>query len=111
MKLLVYVMSKIDLLQPLLSELANQSVKGATILESTGMGRELVERDEFSIFGSLRAVLNVNGKSTKTLLFVTEDQDVQKIVTIIERVVGKLEGPDSGIVFTVPIDFSKGYKG
>lgn len=111
MKLVVYVLSKPDLLQPLLTTLANAGIKGATILDSTGMGRELMDNDEVSIFGSLRQILSNNSAQTKTLLFVTPDDGMPKIVSIVERVVGRLEGPDSGIIFSVPIDAVKGLKG
>jgi hypothetical protein len=41
---------------------------------------------------------------------VVEEQEVKIITSIIERVVGSLETPDSGILFTLPIDFVKGLK-
>lgn len=108
MKLLFFVLSKPDLLHALLTTLADNGVKGATILESTGMGRELMDNDEISIFGSLRAILSDNSRQTKTLLMVLQDDMVQKTVKLIEKVVGPIGGPDRGIIFTVPIDFAKG---
>jgi nitrogen regulatory protein PII len=110
MKLLIYVLIKIDLLQTLLTTLANEGVTGATIIDSTGMGRELAEHDEFSLFGSLKALMSNHNHLTKTMLFVTEDDKVTLITDTIERVVGQLDKPDSGILFTLPIDAVKGYK-
>lgn len=110
MKLLVYVLIKVDLLQTLLSALAKKGVSGATIIDSTGMGRELADRDEFSLFGSLKSLMSNNNHLTKTMFFVTEDAKTTVITEVIETVVGKLDKPDSGIIFTLPIDSVKGYK-
>ncbi len=110
MKLVIYVLIKTDILQSLLAKLADARISGATIIETTGMGRELADVDEFSIFGSLRSLFTNNNRQTKTLLFVTEDDKVSVITEVIESVVGPLDGPDSGIIFSVPIDAIKGYK-
>lgn len=110
MKLVVYVLVKPDSLQTLLAALNKANVKGATILNSTGMGRELMLSDENIIFGSLRKMLSNNARESRTLLVVAEDGQVTTITQVIEKVVGKLEGPDSGILFTLPIDSVKGFK-
>jgi nitrogen regulatory protein PII len=110
MKLLVFVLSDVEKLQPLLKKFKDDDIPGATIFDSTGMGRELVDHDEFSIFGSMRNLISHNNQHTKTLLLVVDDADVEKITHDIETVVGSLDQPDSGILFTLPIDFVKGLK-
>jgi nitrogen regulatory protein PII len=110
MKLLIFVLSHVEKLQPLLKTFNDQGVAGATILDSSGMGRELSERDEFSIFGSMRALIDQNNRTTKTLFLVVEDDAVIKIERMIETVVGDLSKPDQGILFTLPLDYVKGYK-
>jgi hypothetical protein len=74
------------------------------------MGRELTERDEFSIFGSMRALIDQNNRTTKTLFLVVEDEEVKKIEKVIEKIIGDLSKPDQGILFTIPLDYVKGYK-
>ena len=110
MKLLIFVLSDLDKLQPLLRQFKDHNIPGATILDSTGMGRELVDHDEFSIFGSMRRLISHDTQHSKTLFLVVEDEEVNVITSIIETVVGSLDTPDSGIVFTLPIDFVKGLK-
>jgi hypothetical protein len=39
---------------------------------------------------------------------VLEDEKIIKVLEIIEFVIGSLNKPDTGIVFTVPVDFVKG---
>lgn len=110
MKLLIYVLSHVEKLQTLLNQFNEQGIAGATILDSSGMGRELSERDEFSIFGSMRALIDQNNRTTKTLFLVVEDEQVKKIEKVIESVIGDLSKPDQGILFTVPLDYVSGYK-
>jgi len=110
MKLLINVLSHVEKLQTLLNQFNDQGIAGATILDSSGMGRELSERDEFSIFGSMRAVIDQNIRTTKTLFLVVEDDQVKKIEIVIESVIGDLSKPDQGILFTIPLDYVSGYK-
>lgn len=110
MKLLIFVLSDVEKLQPLLKQFKEKNIPGATILDSTGMGRELVDHDEFSIFGSMKKLISHDTEHTKTLFMVVEEQDVAIITSTIEDVVGSLETPDSGILFTLPIDWVKGLK-
>jgi len=110
MMLLMYVLTQVDKLQPLLQAFNQEHINGATIVDSSGMGRELSERDEFSIFGSMRALIDQNNRTTKTLFIVIEDDGVKKIEKIIESIVGELTKPDSGILFALPIGYVKGFK-
>lgn len=110
MKLLIYVLSHVEKLPTLLKQFNEEGIAGATILDSSGMGRELTERDEFSIFGSMRALIDQNNRTTKTLFLVVEDEEVKKIEKVIEKVIGDLSKPDQGILFTIPLDYVKGYK-
>jgi nitrogen regulatory protein PII len=110
MKLLIYVLSHVEKLQTILNQFNDAGIAGATILDSTGMGRELTERDEFSIFGSMRSLIDQNNRTTKTLFLVVEDDEVKKVEKVIEKVIGDLSKPDQGILFTIPLDYVKGFK-
>lgn len=108
MKLLFFVLNKVEKLNTLLNEFAKQDVKGATILNSHGMAHSLVESDDHHAFLSLRNYLDPKRKESKTIVMVIEDNEVESIVGIIESVVGSLDEPDTGIVFTAPIDYVRG---
>ena len=109
-KLLVFVLSDVEKLQPLLKKFKDHDIPGATIFDSTGMGRELADHDEFSLFGSMRNLINHNNQHTKTLLLVVEETQIEAITKDIEDVVGSLDQPDSGILFSLPIEWVKGLK-
>jgi hypothetical protein len=39
---------------------------------------------------------------------IVQKEQVQQVVEVIEEIIAPLDTPDSGIVFTVPLDFVKG---
>ncbi len=112
MKLMIYVMNDVKQLDPFLHRLKESGIKGATILDSTGMGRKLAANDDlgFDLFGSLRTFLDNPRAASKLILMALEDDQVDVVANIIDEVAGDLSKPNSGIFFTVPIEFIKGYK-
>ncbi len=108
MKLLVLILNQTESLEPVLEKLERAGVRGATILSSRGMVMALENYVDGSLLGSLRAVLDPGREENKTVLAVLPDEKVTVAVDAIESVVGSLEKPNTGIVFTVPVDFLKG---
>ena len=108
MKALFLVLNKIEKLNPLLNELTKENFSGATIFSSNGMAHSLYESDDHNAFLSFRSYLNPKRKESKTLMMVLEDDKVEKAVACIEKIIGDINQPDMGIIFTMPIDFVKG---
>ncbi len=110
MKLLILILNKVELLDELLEELGQAKIGGATILQSRGMAQELCHNamEDSSFLGSLRLLLDPDREQNTTVMTVVRDEQVPLAVEIIERVVGDLSRPDTGVVFTVPVDFTKG---
>ena len=113
MKLFVLILNKVEKLDELMTRFAADGICGATILDSTGMARELYgsyhDEEEISFLGSIRSFLNDSSrKGNKTILTVIKDEQLDTIVRIVEDVVSDLSDPDSGIMFTVPLDFVRG---
>jgi nitrogen regulatory protein PII len=111
MKLFIYVLHKTELLDRLLKELHKAGIKGATILNSTGMGRKLFSSDDQPFIGSLRALFMDSRVDSNMIFIVLPDEQVDTVYKVLDEVVGDLKLPSSGIAFTVPIDQIKGYKG
>lgn len=105
MELLIFVMNKVDLLDDLLVRFSKHSNFRATVIDSSGMAHILKENGMF--FG-LRDLLNNSQVNSKTILMALDKNDVMTAVEEIENVVGDLESPDTGVVFTVPISYMKG---
>lgn len=112
MKLLVLVLNKVELLDELLEGFAKERISGATILNSLGMAHELYQSgyEDDSFLGSLRALLEPEHEESRTVFAVLKEEEVDKAIRVIEGVVGDLSQPDTGIVFTLPVDFIKGAK-
>lgn len=110
MKVVFFVLNDANKLNQLLNELNNLNIHGGTIFDTSGMGRELSKSEDFPLFGTLRYLLNPGLKTTKTLLFVIEEKKIPTLIEGIENVVGNLEGPGTGILFSFPLDYVKGIK-
>ncbi|RDU23742.1 hypothetical protein [Anaerosacchariphilus polymeriproducens] len=112
MKLLYFVLSQPDKLDDILTEFIKQNIKDATIIDSVGMVRLLNSRydeDELPFLGAVRAFMKPEWKKNKLILVVLEDEKVKNAIDAIENVIGNLAQNDTGVVFTVPIDFMKGF--
>lgn len=110
MHMLIFVLNKVDLLEDVLSELTNSGIKGATIIDSSGMAKTLSEsdHDDIPIFGSLKMILNENRPFNKTIFTVLKDEELNVAVNAIKTVVGDLSKPNIGILFAVPVSFTEG---
>lgn len=110
MKLLVLVLNDIDLLDDLLQNFINYGIKGATIIDSTGMARFLTSlgNEDIPLFGSLKLMLSGRDTFNKTIFVALKDEQVDTCIKCIKEVVGDFNTPDSGILFTLPIDYIEG---
>ena len=57
---------------------------------------------------SLRSLLTPTHKENKTIIMVAKNEDVERISRIVNDVTGGLDKPDTGILFTLPIDYVEG---
>lgn len=110
MKLVVYVMNDTSLLDKFLHELNEKDIKGATIINSTGMARKLIENDDMAFIGTLKSLFDNPRKDSYVILMALPDVQIPTVLEVIESVAGDLSKPNSGIVFTLPIDYVKGLK-
>lgn len=108
MKLVVIVLNKLDCLDKLLTAFGKNSIPGATILSSRGMAQTLEAHDELRFIGSLRMLMNANYKENRTILMAVPGEKVDTVVELVNKATGGLDQPDSGILFTLPIDRVEG---
>ena len=70
---------------------------------------ELLYEEERSYFGSsLKYLTDDTRKTSKTVLTVIREDQLDTIVRITEEIVGDFSQPDVGIMFSLPIDFARG---
>lgn len=108
MKLIVLILNKVDTLEFLLEDLSAAGVKGATILQSQGMAMTLAQIGSSLISSSIRALFSSDDLENRTILIVAKEEQVPVIRKIIYHSVGDLKDPNTGILFTVPVDFIDG---
>lgn len=99
---MVFVLNREELLGEILSGFLEIGITGATIIDSTGMGRILAF--DIPIFAGLRGALAGGRAHNKTVLSVLKDRATyEKAVTLIEDVCGSLDDPGNGILFALPV--------
>lgn len=109
MQLFVLIMKQVYQMNEVMKRLAKAGVKGATILEGTGMAEALMSMEDLPILGVLKRVLEDGTAGTsQVMLVVLKDEQIMVTREIIKEVVGDLNVPNSGIMFALPITFVEG---
>ena len=110
MQLVVIVLNKIEVLDKMLKGFGNANIPGATILDSKGMAMELGEIDELRFLGSLRMMLNPAHHESRTIFLVIDEEKIPTISEILNNVTGGLEKPDTGVMFSLPVNYTEGFQ-
>jgi len=107
MKLLIFVLNKEENLEKVLEAYAEAGVAGATILDSEGMGRFLAY--EVPLFAGFKEFMKGNRPYNKTIISVIRDSSViDELKKLIDEIVGGLDKPGTGVMFTLPVDWVAG---
>ena len=102
MHLLVAVLNSPDDVDAILAGFVGLGVRGATVINSEGMGRVLSH--DIPIFAGLQTLLNRSGPENRTILTVVSADLIDPIISLIQESCGDLEKPATGIIFTLPVD-------
>jgi nitrogen regulatory protein PII len=111
MKLLFFVLNETEKLDDVLTELATNGIKGATVIDSMGMARILSNNhddNEISFLSSLRSFLSPEREKNNLIFTVIRENQLETAVKAIESVTGDLSQKNTGVIFSVPVDFTKG---
>ena len=102
---LVIVLIQTDHLDEILSTLVKFKVKGATIIDSQGMGSAIVSGDyrHIPLFGSLRSLLNEQHPYNKTIFTVVKDEIIEDLAQAIRDLFAEKK-PGVGFMFTMPVN-------
>jgi hypothetical protein len=106
-QLIVLVIDDGNKVQEVLQAWMAAGVSGVTLLDSAGLGHEFAEhgaRSDVSFMPSLESLLRVREERSRTLFSVVPDEfDVDGLLRATEALLGSLEAPDTGILFTLPV--------
>ncbi|MCI6272507.1 MAG: hypothetical protein MR601_06115 [Erysipelotrichaceae bacterium] len=110
MKCMFIILNNTEKLDDLLKALGDNGINGATIFESTGMAHKLLNNDDnyLRFIGSLKAILNPDRENNVTICIVLTDEQVLLARAAVHHILGDLSKPDTGILFTMPIDYIEG---
>ena len=104
MQLLIAVVNE-ENTEELLAGFLELGVTGATVLQSEGMGRLLA--NEVPIFAGLEPLRRARPRN-HTLFSVMDEDKVDRVMALVREVCGNLDGPSTGIAFTLPVSRVEG---
>lgn len=112
MYLLVNVLEQSELLPGILEGFAEIGIKGSTVLNSTGMGRILMQsKADAQVSEELSKVVTSCEPTNKTLLTVIRNKDIlEKAIDVIRSFCGDLSEPGKGVLFVLPLEHIEGLK-
>ena len=108
MELFVLILNKTEYLQDVLTYYVEEGISGATVIESTGMGRIMAE--DIPIFAGFKDLLRGNRPSNRAILAVVPDGTASRIIKGLEEITGPLDDPGAGVAFSVPLSWHTGVR-
>lgn len=106
MHVLFIILNETDYLDEILSKFIEVGVKGATILDSQGMGSAIVNSEvrDVPLFGFLKSILEDANPYNKTIFTVIDNEVLlKKTVRVIQELMANETKTGAGFMFTVPI--------
>lgn len=106
MNVLFIVLNEMEYLDDILDSFVDIGVKGATILDSQGMGSAISNsgRGNDPFFGAIRTFLDNSRPYNKTIFTVIEDEELlNEAVKSVKDILGDMNKPGVGMMFTVPV--------
>ena len=104
MNVLFIVLNKTEYLDDILDAFVEIGIRGATIMDSQGMGSALADNGGEPFFGVLRNLLDDARPYNKTIFTVIDDEDLlEKAVKTVKEIVVDIYEPGVGMMFTLPV--------
>ena len=110
MYLLVNVLEQTESLPAILAEVAKIGIKGSTVINSTGMGRVLMQVGAATDgMEEIKGILSKMELSNKTIFTVVPNRNTLKeAIGIVKSFCGDLTEPGKGILFAFPLELVEG---
>lgn len=105
MNILFLILNKTEYLDEILDKFVDIGVKGATIIDSQGMGSALTKSGgDIPFFGGLKTLLDNSRPYNKTIFTVIEDEEILETAIIeVKKILGNMDDPGVGLMFTLPV--------
>lgn len=106
-KLFVIILDQPSLVDELLTGFLDLGVRGATVVETRGMGS--IIRQDMPIFAGLASLFPENTGS-RMVVSVMAESLIDQVFALVEEIVGELDKPNSAVCFTLPVDEFRGIR-
>jgi hypothetical protein len=106
MYFVLFVLHNPDLCEDVLNAWEEAGVHGVTILPSTGLNRiqKRALLEDMPLMPSLEDFFSTHEDGNRTMFTILQgDQLIDPIVAATEKVVGKLDEPETGILIVLPV--------
>ncbi len=101
-RLLVAVINDPEKLDEILSGFLEIGVRGATVINSEGMGRVLSH--DIPIFAGLQTLISGSRPQNRMIFSVISEDLVDSALELLQDVCGNLASPATGIAFVLPVE-------
>jgi len=110
MYLLVNVLEQTESLPAILEEFAKIGIKGSTVINSTGMGRVLMQVGAATDgMDEIKSILSKMEPSNKMIFTVLPNKNtLEEAIGIVKSFCGDLTEPGKGILFALPLEIVEG---
>ncbi len=103
MYVLFIVLNEVDHLDTILAKFVEIGIKGATILDSQGMGSAIVDRN-IPLFGSLKNYFDGSRPFNKTIFTVIHNEEIlEKAKAEVKKLAAEINKPSAGFMFAMPV--------
>lgn len=108
MYLILFVLHDAEKVTEILDAWEQVGVTGVTILHSSGLGRVRGNkpglRDDLPLIPSLDVLLSHEEQFSRTLFSLVKEEDmVDRLVEVTQRITGDLTCPDTGLLVVLPV--------
>jgi len=105
-ELFVCIINRPEAVEDVIAAFVEIGVTGCTIVDSKGMGKIITQ--DIPIFSGFKNMFSGTRESNVTIFSVMDSGLVDEAIKIIEEIYVSFSEPDSGIVFTLPVNRVKG---
>ncbi len=104
MKLVIFILNNIELLEDFLDALYEHHIYGGTILESKGMAKKMTEYQNADLVSILKQFFVIPRESNYTMLFCLQEGQLPVFKEVANQVTGGLDQPNTGVLMVLPLD-------
>lgn len=110
MQLLVLILKKTECMPKIVSKMVGAGLGDPTVIDCEG-ALNVIDSSNVEpppIFGSLRYILGQSKSESKMMFAVLDNDRISEAKKLIDKEIGGIDKPNTGIMFTVPISDVEG---